>query len=548
MVDENENCEAAQEIMSRKSGSNTEKVTDSHYFLKLILGTTSAIAVLIALMGLPATLLHFHRLCIPTHFLSYDRILRSGIPPTVLVSLSVLWWLGLKRQLRTVEMSEKKSLTLLHSVLLLFLPFFIAILIIFVSGLLAYILLILWAISWVVMKLGIGWLITTFTGVELANRHILYFGGSSIFIVVVLISIVKKINKVRKFGKGKKSAANSQFEDTEIPISDESSDEIDLEEPVRFKIKLEFQNELDNCHISNELQREFINNRYILDSKTHSISIEKKGNIWLIDTRHIRGDYIIVKSGDKLEVRSKKRRSHWLDVEFLLYKIQTADRLREKAMSLGFLVLLSFAGISLATAFLLLIIKLMMLILYLDIPNILEYRSVLIISLACGIVYAFLMLFTSFVEFLENMIMSKDELKKRRGKIITLVAVSIVCLALIGVYSNWLYPIIPHGLGGGRPQPIALWFNEADFPTELLKEMLPNSRLGNIEKDSEEAVKDSEEAVLVRCDSIYLIYASSEILIISDSNNARSCSGAVIEREKVEAVSWGNTSEERKLF
>jgi hypothetical protein len=519
--------------------NDTEKVTDSHYFLKLILGTTSSVAVLIALMGLPATLLYFHRLGIPTHFLSYDRILRSGIPPTVLLSVSVLWWLGLKKQLRTVEVSEKKSLTLLHSELLLFLPFFIVILVIFVSGFLALYTLILWAISWVVLKLGIGWLITTFTGIELTNRHILYFGILSIFIVVVLISIVKKIDKVRKFRKGKKPAANSQFEDTEVPISDESSDKINLEEPVRFKIKLEFQNELDNCHISNELQQEFINNRYILDSKIHSISVEKEGSIWLIHTPRIRGYYIIARSGDKLEVRSKEEQSQWWDFGLLSYKVQTADRSRDKAKNLGLLVLLSFAATSLGTASLLLIIKLMVFILYLDIPlGILKYRYVLIISLACGTVYGFLVLFTFFVGLLENMIMSKDELRKRLGKIIALVAVSIACLALIGVYSNWLYPIIPHGLGGGRPQSIVLWFNEADFPAELLKEMLPNSRPREIEKDSEKAAKDSEETVLVRCDSIYLIYASSEILIISDGNNANSCSGAIIEREKVKAVSW----------
>lgn len=163
-----------------------------------VLKLAAAGLALVAAMGFPAVYLHFSRFGIPTHFASYDHILRAGILPAALllfVSTYVYWaWLSYR--------ARKPKTRFLYVLLILFAPLAALPVMVLLAGLLAGLLLFFWALSW-----PFAWLLSLLTGSMPSNRALLYTagvisGGGVVASLLVVIPFVRRLLLHQRFVSG----------------------------------------------------------------------------------------------------------------------------------------------------------------------------------------------------------------------------------------------------------------------------------------------------------------------------------------------------------
>jgi hypothetical protein len=155
-----------------------------------------------------------------------------------------------------------------------------------------------------------------------------------------------------------------------------------------------------------------------------------------------------------------------------------------------------------------------------SLSSLLSHHFILIFGLCCALIYIIFMVGVISLDWIIN---SLDKGKRLKGYIIVLGLVLGSFLSSVLVYSYSLYPRMPRGLGGGKPERIVIWIAKEDLPADLQKRIVKAS-----------FVADGE---IIRCENIYLIYDDSATLIIADSDSSPA-SGALLPRDKVKAISW----------
>jgi len=149
----------------------------------------------------------------------------------------------------------------------------------------------------------------------------------------------------------------------------------------------------------------------------------------------------------------------------------------------------------------------------------LTHRFILILDTTCALILPTILMLRTCRKWMT----STDRTKKLKGYGTIGSLFTVALISSMVAYSNSLYPRIPRGLGGGRPEKLVIWIAKEDFPEDLQQRI--------------SKAKFISRGDTIRCENIYLIYDDSATLIIVDGNSAPA-SGAILPRDKVKAISW----------
>jgi hypothetical protein len=140
-------------------GDNAQRVGIVGQFENILKIVTGAIG-LVAAIGFPAVALHLIGYGVPVRTASYDFILRAGALPAIVLVLLVAYAYAARRMIARTGVGGVLAAHML--------PFFVPAFLVMFGGLLAYLVLLVWAMLW-----GIRWLIGDWVGASLSNRTLL---------------------------------------------------------------------------------------------------------------------------------------------------------------------------------------------------------------------------------------------------------------------------------------------------------------------------------------------------------------------------------------
>lgn len=145
--------------------------------LKLLAGGLGIVTA----MGLPAASFNLYQFNIPVSVISYNQILAAGAIPTLILVLMVGYCILAARILRAVGWQAFS-----RTLGLLFLPLMIPIAILSLFGLIAYLLLNIWAILW-----AIAWSVSLFHQFDISNRDLLIVAAVFFIALVVILLMLR---------------------------------------------------------------------------------------------------------------------------------------------------------------------------------------------------------------------------------------------------------------------------------------------------------------------------------------------------------------------
>lgn len=121
--------------------------------------------------------------------------------------------------------------------------------------------------------------------------------------------------------------------------------------------------------------------------------------------------------------------------------------------------------------------------------------------------------------------MHSEENMTKRLLVTSLNIFIVLALSTVAIwyYSLHLYPNIPAAFGGGRSEPIVLWFPEKDFSKDVV-DRLQNSNCVTI-------------GSVVRCGELYLFHMGTKYVILTDTRNDAT-NAILIPKDKIQAFSW----------
>jgi hypothetical protein len=106
--------------------------------------------------------------------------------------------------------------------------------------------------------------------------------------------------------------------------------------------------------------------------------------------------------------------------------------------------------------------------------------------------------------------------------VIIIVTVSMYAL-FVTLYSQWLFPVVPRGLGGGSPEMVIIIAAHEDVPVLIV----PSTRA--------KCAPVGEK--VVRCDGLYLFHSDEHSVILVDGARPPAA-GVLVSRERLRSISW----------
>jgi hypothetical protein len=371
---------------------------------------------LVAAMGLPAVYINFQRFGVPSHFISYDLVLRAGVVPTIPLVLFSLYVYAAVRE----YMRGEKKLRFLNVPLALSTPIAVVTYLLLLAGLFALVPLELWATLW-----PVAWVLRKYVGWNLTNRQLLIAPSLIALSVFGVYQIAKRLALRGNFTPSLGQLFRSRLRRDKL-----GAEAADAATPVaRPKAAGEEDESLQLLGL------------VFLGAPVYSVA--------------------------------------------MLYCVK------------GFLYLWSPDWS----------------------PAYLSHYYILTSGVTGGLVLGIYFAFVTFSEWLAG--------TNRRRRLIAFVViismVVMVLLASISFYSYSVYPILPQGLGGGKPARVVVWFSHDDLPADLQRR-LSRASFGGDDK-------------VARGENLYLLYESADGLILSDGDQPPA-TGLRIAHDKVKALSW----------